>query len=73
MHLAEGILALNDPELRSLYDLKIFVQCVFSNLESKRSLNRSSLIRCDNDLMLARRIQRDVAERGRNVEGVLQQ
>ncbi len=35
MHLAEGILALNDPELRSLYDLKIFVQCVFSNLEKQ--------------------------------------
>ncbi|KAF8340521.1 uncharacterized protein EI90DRAFT_3143886 [Cantharellus anzutake] len=52
--IAEGILALSDPELRTLYDLKIFVQC-------------------DSDLMLARRIQRDVNERGRSVEGVLQQ
>ncbi|CDO74973.1 hypothetical protein BN946_scf184945.g45 [Trametes cinnabarina] len=52
--IVEGILALHDPELRSLYDLKIFVQC-------------------DSDLMLARRIRRDVHERGRSVEGVLEQ
>ncbi|KAG1729668.1 uridine kinase family-domain-containing protein [Suillus paluster] len=52
--ITEGIMALHDPELRSLYDLKVFVQC-------------------DSDLMLARRIQRDVKERGRNVEGVLEQ
>ncbi|KAI8980099.1 armadillo/beta-catenin/plakoglobin [Trametes punicea] len=52
--IVEGILALHDPELRKLYDLKIFVQC-------------------DSDLMLARRIRRDVQERGRSVEGVLEQ
>ncbi|KII89982.1 hypothetical protein PLICRDRAFT_40168 [Plicaturopsis crispa FD-325 SS-3] len=52
--ITEGIMALQDPTLRELYDLKIFVQC-------------------DSDLMLARRIRRDVAERGRNVEGVLEQ
>ncbi|GJJ08316.1 hypothetical protein Clacol_002527 [Clathrus columnatus] len=52
--IAEGILALHDPSMRALYDLKIFVQC-------------------DSDLMLARRIRRDVSERGRNVEGVLEQ
>ncbi|KAH7925492.1 armadillo beta-catenin plakoglobin [Leucogyrophana mollusca] len=52
--IAEGIMALNDPALRELYDLKVFVQC-------------------DSDLMLARRIQRDVKERGRSVEGVLEQ
>ncbi|KAI0775302.1 armadillo/beta-catenin/plakoglobin [Trametes elegans] len=50
----EGILALHDPALRALYDLKIFVQC-------------------DSDLMLARRIRRDVKERGRSVDGVLEQ
>ncbi|KAI0635823.1 armadillo/beta-catenin/plakoglobin [Trametes polyzona] len=50
----EGILALHDAELRSLYDLKVFVQC-------------------DSDLMLARRIRRDVKERGRSVDGVLEQ
>ncbi|KAH7909494.1 armadillo beta-catenin plakoglobin [Hygrophoropsis aurantiaca] len=52
--IAEGIMALTDPSLRDLYDLKVFVQC-------------------DSDLMLARRIQRDVKERGRSVEGVLEQ
>lgn len=30
-------------------------------------------VQCDSDLMLARRIRRDVAERGRSVEGVLDQ
>ncbi|GBE88411.1 Uridine kinase [Sparassis crispa] len=52
--IAEGIMALHDPALRALYDLKIFVQC-------------------DSDLMLARRIRRDVKERGRSVEGILDQ
>jgi len=52
--IAEGIMALHDPALRDLYDLKIFVQC-------------------DSDLMLARRIKRDVKERGRSVDGVLEQ
>lgn len=52
--ITEGIMALHDPALRALYDLKVFVQC-------------------DSDLMLARRLQRDVKERGRNVEGILDQ
>ncbi|KAJ2922828.1 hypothetical protein H1R20_g14210, partial [Candolleomyces eurysporus] len=52
--IAEGIMALVDPVLRALYDLKVFVQC-------------------DSDLMLARRIRRDVHERSRNVDGILDQ
>ncbi|KAF5327151.1 hypothetical protein D9619_004898 [Psilocybe cf. subviscida] len=52
--IAEGIMALTDPALRALYDLKVFVQC-------------------DSDLMLARRIRRDVKERGRDVNGILDQ
>ncbi|KAF5382162.1 hypothetical protein D9615_004389 [Tricholomella constricta] len=52
--ITEGIMALQDPALRELYDLKVFVQC-------------------DTDLMLARRLQRDVKERGRSVEGILDQ
>ncbi|KAH8118222.1 armadillo/beta-catenin/plakoglobin [Phellopilus nigrolimitatus] len=52
--ITEGIMTLQDPVLRSLYDLKIFVKC-------------------DSDLMLARRITRDVKERGRDVEGILSQ
>lgn len=30
-------------------------------------------VQCDSDLMLARRIRRDVKERGRSVDGVLEQ
>ncbi|KAJ7364071.1 armadillo/beta-catenin/plakoglobin [Mycena albidolilacea] len=52
--IAEGIMALQDPGLRDLYDLKLFVQC-------------------DSDLMLARRLKRDVEERGRSVTGILEQ
>jgi len=52
--IAEGIMALVDPALRALYDLKVFVQC-------------------DSDLMLARRLRRDVRERGRDVNGILDQ
>ncbi|KAJ6494854.1 armadillo/beta-catenin/plakoglobin [Mycena vitilis] len=52
--IAEGIMALQDPGLRELYDLKLFVQC-------------------DTDLMLARRLARDVKERGRDVDGILEQ
>ncbi|KAH8994883.1 armadillo/beta-catenin/plakoglobin [Lactarius akahatsu] len=52
--IAEGIHALHGPELRELYDLKVFVQA-------------------DSDLMLARRIARDTKERGRTVDGILEQ
>nr|XP_019044985.1 uridine kinase [Kwoniella bestiolae CBS 10118]OCF23915.1 uridine kinase [Kwoniella bestiolae CBS 10118] len=52
--IVEGIMALQSPELRALYDLKVFVNC-------------------DSDLMLARRIKRDVKERGRDVDGILDQ
>ncbi|KAK8854574.1 uridine kinase [Kwoniella newhampshirensis] len=52
--IVEGIMALQSPELRDLYDLKVFVNC-------------------DSDLMLARRIKRDVQERGRDVDGILDQ
>lgn len=50
----EGIFVLQDPKLRELLDLKIFVQT-------------------DPDLMLARRIRRDIVDRGRSVDGVLDQ
>ncbi|KDN38327.1 uridine kinase [Tilletiaria anomala UBC 951] len=52
--LLEGLFVLQDPAIRALLDLKVFVQA-------------------DSDLMLARRIQRDVKERGRDVEGILEQ
>lgn len=49
----EGILALSDPRLRTLMDLKIFVDA-------------------DSDERLIRVIQRDVIERGRTAEAVME-
>jgi uridine kinase len=52
--IVEGILIFTQPELRDLFDLKVFVEC-------------------DGDLRLARRLRRDIAGRGRDVVGVLDQ
>jgi len=52
--LVEGILCFYFPQIRDLFQLKIFVDA-------------------DSDVRLCRRIQRDVEERGRNVEQVLTQ
>ncbi len=52
--LVEGILIFVDPELRELFDVKLFVDT-------------------DPDIRLIRRIQRDITERGRTVESVLNQ
>lgn len=68
--IVEGIMALQSPEMRALYDLKVFVVSCASQEYTKVS---SSLQNCDSDLMLARRIKRDIAERGRDVDGVLDQ
>lgn len=48
----EGILCLTNKHLRSLMDIKVYVDC-------------------DSDLRLSRVIRRDIQERGRNVEQVL--
>lgn len=50
--MVEGILILTHPELRGLFDLKIFVHA-------------------DSDERLIRRLKRDIAERGRDMEEVL--
>ena len=50
----EGILILDDPRLRSLMDIKVYVDT-------------------DADIRLIRRVRRDVQERGRTVESVLEQ
>jgi uridine kinase len=50
----EGILVLADEELRSMMDIKVFVDA-------------------DSDIRLMRRIRRDVADRGRTLESVLDQ
>lgn len=52
--IVEGILIFHYPELRSLMDLKVFVQT-------------------DADVRLARRIKRDMDERGRTLNSVLKQ
>ena len=50
--IVEGILILADPELRDLFDVKIFVHA-------------------DSDERLIRRLKRDIAERGRDMNEVL--
>jgi uridine kinase len=63
-------MALQSPEMRALYDLKVFVVSC-----STRSVGDMVMTpqNCDSDLMLARRIKRDVKERGRDVDGILDQ
>lgn len=50
--IVEGILILSNPELRELFDIKIFVHA-------------------DSDERLIRRLRRDIAERGRDINEVL--
>jgi uridine kinase len=52
--IVEGILIFAEPELRPLFDVKIFVDT-------------------DTDIRFIRRLQRDIAERGRTTESVIQQ
>ncbi|HEY8346114.1 MAG TPA: uridine kinase [Symbiobacteriaceae bacterium] len=52
--LVEGILVLENPELRKLYDLMIYVDT-------------------DADVRILRRITRDIRERGRTLESVIEQ
>ena len=50
--IVEGILILTNPELREMFDIKIFVHA-------------------DSDERLIRRVRRDISERGRDMEEVL--
>lgn len=50
--IVEGILILTNPEIRELFDIKIFVHA-------------------DSDERLIRRLKRDIAERGRDIDEVL--
>ena len=52
--IVEGLLALENKELRELYDLKIFIDT-------------------DSDIRLIRRIMRDVKERGRSLDSIVNQ
>ncbi|GGW60666.1 uridine kinase [Winogradskyella epiphytica] len=51
--IVEGILILSNPEIRDLFDIKIFVHA-------------------DSDERLIRRLKRDITERGRDINEVLQ-
>jgi uridine kinase len=61
-------MALQSPEMRALYDLKVFV---VSQLSLAQALADDQ--NCDSDMMLARRIKRDIRERGRDIDGILDQ
>ena len=50
----EGILAFHEEAIRSMLDMKVFVDT-------------------DSDVRLARRLKRDITDRGRDIHGVLQQ
>ena len=50
----DGILSLNDPQLRPIFDLSVYVEV-------------------SDDVRFIRRLKRDIAERGRTVDGVIQQ
>lgn len=52
--IVEGIMVLEDEELRDLFDIKIYVDA-------------------DSDERILRRILRDVKERGRDLEGIIEQ
>jgi uridine kinase len=52
--IVEGILIFADPQLRALFDVKIFVDT-------------------DADIRFIRRLERDIRERGRTAESVIQQ
>ncbi|WP_124058927.1 uridine kinase [Vaginisenegalia massiliensis] len=52
--IVEGILILEDPRVRDLMDIKVYVDT-------------------DDDIRLARRILRDINERGRSVDSVIEQ
>lgn len=52
--LVEGILIFDDPELRDLMDIKVFVDT-------------------QDDIRILRRIQRDMSERGRSLQSVIDQ
>ena len=52
--IVEGILILQDPRLRALFDIKIFVEA-------------------DADERILRRVTRDIKERGRSLENIMEQ
>ena len=66
-------MALVDPALRALYDLKVSDKWLLRIIDKLIAVVFKIFVQCDSDLMLARRIQRDIVERGRDVKGILDQ
>ena len=66
-------MALVDPALRALYDLKVSDKQLLRIIDKLIAVVFKIFVQCDSDLMLARRIQRDIVERGRDVKGILDQ
>lgn len=54
MIIVEGVLLFADPELRAMFDIKVYVDT-------------------DDDIRFIRRMQRDIVERGRSVDSVVEQ
>ncbi|KRN74940.1 uridine kinase [Weissella kandleri] len=52
--IVEGVLLFVDPELRSMFDIKVYVDT-------------------DDDIRFIRRMQRDIVDRGRSVDSVIEQ
>lgn len=57
--------------MRKLYDLKVASRA--DRLRSTLIIILQIFVQADSDLMLARRIARDTKERGRSVDGILEQ
>jgi len=70
----EGLFVLHDKAIRDVLDLKVFVQVSSDYRSASAPADHFSQCRqCDSDLMLARRLRRDLVERGRDAAGVLDQ
>ncbi|QSZ34225.1 hypothetical protein DSL72_005815 [Monilinia vaccinii-corymbosi] len=70
----EGIFALYDPRVLELLDMKVWLLLGFGGTAEYMVTDFPQVFcRADGDTCLSRRILRDVAERGRDIEGVIKQ
>ncbi|KIR73277.1 uridine kinase [Cryptococcus deuterogattii CA1014] len=64
------------PEKKYIYGASVIIVegiMALQSAELRELYDLKVFVNCDSDLMLARRIKRDVKERGRDVEGILDQ
>jgi uridine kinase len=71
----KGNLALYEPRILELLDMKVFnrVVCPDIDLYRRRFLCWRMRLTLDADVCLSRRLVRDINERGRHLEGILKQ